>query len=419
VTPISWTLNTAPTGFGATPNLGFDGVANTELLTSGGDLAPGERVTLDLTIDVLSETGGTYENTAQAGGASPLDGSQIDLTDASISATVQAAPSFSALLVTKVADRPTIKIGEAMRYEITITNPVGRTRSGLDVIDRLPIGFGYIPGTATYGGVAEEPILIGRDLVWQDQTLGPNESVTLTLVARAGAASIGTETFENQSFVVDRATGELISNIARAIVEFVPEPVFDCGDVIGKVFDDKNRNGYQDEGEPGLPGVRLSTVRGLLITSDDYGRYHVSCAQIPDAANGSNFLLKLDQRTLPSGYRITTENPRVVRLTRGKITKLNFGASISRVVRLDLTAGAFDANGTALNPQWDAGVDQLLVVLSKEPSVLRLTYHQGSENRALVDERMRAISELVAERWQQRDGRYRLEIEQRLMGGAQ
>ena len=243
----------------------------------------------------------------------------------------------------------------------------------------------------------------------------PNETVTLTLVVRAGAISVGTDTFINQAFVGEN--GEVVSNVATAVVEFEVEPVFDCGDVIGKVFDDKNRNGYQDQGEPGLPGVRLATVNGLLIVTDTYGRYHVTCADIPDESYGSNFLLKLDPRTLPSGYRITTENPRVVRLTRGKVTKLDFGASVGRVVRLDLAGTAFDPNGTGLNPQWDAGIDQLIVVLSQEPSVLRLTYQRGAEERTLVEERIRAVSRLVEERWQQRDGRYRLEIEQRLVSG--
>ena len=76
------------------------------------------------------------------------------------------------------------------------------------------------------------------------------------------------------------------------------EAVFDCGDIIGKVFDDRNRNGYQDEGEPGLPGVRIATVRGLLVTTDPYGRFSVGCADIPDADIGTNFIMKLDARTL-------------------------------------------------------------------------------------------------------------------------
>ena len=75
--------------------------------------------------------------------------------------------------------------------------------------------------------------------------------------------------------------------------------------------------------------------------------------------------MKLDERTLPAGYRITTENPRVVRLTRGKITKLNFGAALTRVVRLDLSDEAFVPGERKLNDQWRTGIQQLITQLTK------------------------------------------------------
>ncbi len=189
------------------------------------------------------------------------------------------------------------------------------------------------------------------------------------------------------------------------------ESVLECGDVTGKVFDDKNRNGYQDEGEAGLPGVRLATARGLLTITDKHGRYHVACARVPRKGIGSIFLMKLDAQTLPSGYRVTSENPRVARLTRGKATKLNFGASQSRVVRLDLAGAAFEPGSTGLKTQWHDGIDQLLDVLGEDHAVLRLIYQQGAEESALVDKRMRAVSRLVEKQWQQRDAGYDLEIE--------
>ena len=46
---------------------------------------------------------------------------------------------------------------------------------------------------------------------------------------------------------LDPATN-LVVGTARATVTILAEHVFDCGDIIGKVFDDKNRNGTQDEG---------------------------------------------------------------------------------------------------------------------------------------------------------------------------
>lgn len=114
--------------------------------------------------------------------------------------------------------------------------------------------------------------------------------------------------------------------IPATAVEILYEaaPAFVCSDVIGKVFDDLNADSRQDQGEAGVPGVRLATVNGELITTDKAGRYHVPCAALPKDI-GSNFLLKLDVRSLPTGYRVTTENPRVVRLSAGLMSRLNFG----------------------------------------------------------------------------------------------
>src|SRR5690606_14809143 len=124
-------------------------------------------------------------------------------------------------------------------------------------------------------------------------------------------------------------------DLARASATFgiTIETYFDCGGMMGKVCDDKNRIGYHDEGETGLPGVRVVSVDGMLITTDEHGRFSVACADIPEARIGSNFLMKLDPRSLPSGYRILSENLRNVRLTPGKMTSIDFATSIARVVR--------------------------------------------------------------------------------------
>ena len=84
------------------------------------------------------------------------------------------------------------------------------------------------------------------------------------------------------------------------------------------------------------------TARGLIATTDEHGRFHITCAAVPDEDRGSNFILKLDDRTLPTGYRVTTENPRVQRATRGKMLRFNFGATIHRVVGLDIADGVFE-----------------------------------------------------------------------------
>ncbi|MCT7377592.1 hypothetical protein [Chelativorans salis] len=205
-----------------------------------------------------------------------------------------------------------------------------------------------------------------------------------------------------------------VSNVATAEVEVVIEPIFDCGDVIGKVFDDINRNGYQDEGEPGLADVRVATVDGLLITTDQHGRFNVACADLPDGRIGSTFIMKLDPRTLPTGYRIVSENPRTVRLTAGKASRVNFAAAVGRVVRLDLNDAAFEPGLADLRPEWLVQLPRLISLLEVEESVLRLAYIDAAADRKLAGHRARKLRRTIADLWKVRPRRYRLEIETRI-----
>ena len=99
-----------------------------------------------------------------------------------------------------------------------------------------------------------------------------------------------------------------------------------------------------------LPAARVATVNGQLITTDEHGRYHITCAAVPDGQIGSNFVLKLDTRTIPEGYTPTSDNPQSIRLTRGKISELNFGIQKARVVHIDLDQRAFVAGSSDLQP---------------------------------------------------------------------
>ncbi|MEL6577712.1 MAG: hypothetical protein AAFQ81_17665, partial [Pseudomonadota bacterium] len=169
--------------------------------------------------------------------------------------------------------------------------------------------------------------------------------------------------------------------------------------------------------EPGLAGVRLATVNGFLITTDEYGRFHVPCAALPPDI-GTNFTLKLDTRTLPSGYRVTTENPRVVRLTAGKVAKMNFGASISNVVDIDLTHRAFVAGEASPKPALTSAVDGLLQRIRSTPSTLRLSYVLApGEDRTAARTRLREMERLVRQRWRG-VGEYKLLIERTVKGGS-
>ena len=327
------------------------------------------------------------------------------------SVTTPVVAVVGGVTLTKTALVSTAKRGEKVPYVILAQEvPFNPAR----IVDVMPPGFNFVTGSATSNGTKVEPVVEGRNLTFDGLVPDKDGNIKLELVLIATAA-VNPGVSVNQAQLVNPKTGQVAAT-AKARVTILAEAVFDCGDVIGKVFDDQNRNGYQDEGEPGLPAVRVATVHGLLVTSDAEGRFNIPCADIPDADIGSNFILKLDTRTLPTGYHVTTENPRRVRLTRGKVVKLNFGASISRVVKLEINGKVFGPESTALLPKWQAGLDKLVTALEAESSVLEITY-RGSDGE-LARARLRAVKDAISQRWAAIPQHYDLAIDTRIVSGG-
>ncbi len=319
----------------------------------------------------------------------------------------QIAAAFS---ITKTTPLLNVTRGQLVPYTITIGNLLGAALQGVQVVDRYPAGFRYVPGSARLDGVPTEPTVAAGQLVWNGLSFGSSDHRTIMLLLAVGAG-VGEGEFVNRAQVIQGLTGQLLSGEATATVRVIPDQTFDCTDVFGKVFDDVNRNGFQDPGEKGLPGVRVVTAQGLTAKTDQYGRFHITCAIVPNDIRGSNFVLKLDDRTLPSGYRMSTDLMQIKHATAGKALKFDFGASIYRVVAVDLSDAAFEPGSTEIRTQWKPRVDVLLGELRKAPSVLRLSYVADTEDAGLVERRLQALKRQVTEAWDADKDRYMLTIE--------
>src|SRR5229473_2248561 len=221
----------------------------------------------------------------------------------------QLAGAFS---ITKTTPLLNVTRGQLVPYTITINNVIGASLQGEQVVDFYPAGFRYIRGSARVDGQPAEPTVTARELVWNGLNFGNSDHRTIVLLLAVGAG-VGEGEFVNRAQVIDGLTGRPLSGEASARVRVVPDQMFDCTDVYGKVFNDVNRNGVQDNGEEGLPGVRVVTATGLQATTDQYGRFHITCAITPNEDRGSNFVLKLDDRTLPSGFRMSTDQVQIKR----------------------------------------------------------------------------------------------------------
>ena len=332
------------------------------------------------------------------------------------------AGAVGALLVTKTTPMVNVSAGQSVPYTITATNTQATPVFNSTMTDVIPAGFRFRIGSGLVNGQRLDPTVNGRQLTWTHLTFAPGERKTFSLVLTVGAGVVSGE-FVNQAMAYNALTNGLISNVASATVRISADPTFDCPDLIGKVFDDANANGVEDPGEKGIPGVRLVTAQGLLVTTDSEGRYHIVCPVLPDAALGSNFIVKLDERTLPSGYRVTTDNPDTVRLTAGKVSKLNFGVTIHHVVRIEVSDAAFDAGG--LRAATVQRIDAVVASLKAQAYIVRLAYTATLANTATqesdlsIQARMRALQSALRDAWKAHGRSDALRTEEEIVRPAQ
>jgi uncharacterized repeat protein (TIGR01451 family) len=315
-----------------------------------------------------------------------------------------------AVAISKTASLLNVTRSQLVPYTIVVNNSLGVPLPDIDIVDNFPAGFKYVADSTRIDGVASEPVINGLQMTWPNLTLNAGEIRTIKMLLVVGAG-VGEGEYVNRVQAINNRNGEPVSGQATATVRVIPDVTFDCSDVIGKVFADNNMNGYQDDGEAGIPSARVVTARGIEAKSDEHGRFHIACAVVPNEDRGSNFILKLDERSLPSGHRVTTENPRVERATRGKMLKFNFGVATHRVVRLDMADAVFESNSTEIRPQWLSRLSVLMEKLVEAPSILRLAYMADVEDTSLVEDRLKATRKEIQRRWADLDCCYTLEIE--------
>jgi large repetitive protein len=192
-----------------------------------------------------------------------------------------------------------------------------------------------------------------------DFVLSSKQGVTLRMDA-AGATTLATE-------------GEAAKGLNAAAPEVERRVAQGEG---GYVVDYIIRNAGIDE--RGIPGVRIASVDGLLVETDQFGRYHL--AGIPGGAweRGRNFILKVDPSTLPPGTQITTDNPLIRRITPGLPVRFDFGAKLptaliqggERKVELELGEVIFAAGSAQVRERYLPTIEQIAAKLAE---------HRGGE----------------------------------------
>ena len=324
--------------------------------------------------------------------------------------------------VTKQVNRRTATMGEVLTYTVRIENPLsdgllvdGSGNGGVQLVDDLPSGIRWAGGSGTIqtavAGVSGESRALGT------MGVSPKESgvvrfANFDLIGRSvttiryygvvGIRAKGAQT--NRARLLD-AGGTIISNEASATVKVVEDPIFDQGTLLGRVFCDGGDGRINGE-DVGLAGARVYLDSGYYADADGDGKFHFR--GVPPGRH----LIKLDLNTVPPGSEPTTAPMRDFYVSRGLLTKVNFGVrcaldkvgpSVVRltnappkpraVVSIDRTLPAISLNGV---PQPLLLVDAVLTVADTEPDydsglgtnlpgVGALVWHIRSPSRVSID----------------------------------
>jgi uncharacterized repeat protein (TIGR01451 family) len=213
------------------------------------------------------------------------------------------------LFLEKRAGVKNAELGDSVEYSLRVKSVGGTTRN-VTISDKLPLGFKLIAGTVKLiraGVISTMATPVGSPgpaVTYNVGTIANKEIVEIRYRVRLG---IGADLGDGINRAQAKAPFATSSLVATAKV-FVTRSVFTreaC--VAGKVFVDCNqnggpdkgeRNGIQDKGELGIPGVRLYMEDGTNITTDENGQYSIC------GVRAISHVMQVDTITMPTGSRM-------------------------------------------------------------------------------------------------------------------
>lgn len=248
-----------------------------------------------------------------------------------------------AIKITKTGDRIAAEPGDTVLYRINVKNLSDSPVDNIVIDDVLPQGLVLVEGVAK-AEFKGEPLAVtersnGRTVQFTmppDFALAKDESFNLVYAAQVTPDSIRGEG-ENLAFVEgEKVSSDAVVSDGPAIHKLKIEPgiVEDCGTIIGRVFVDKNFDGHQQTGEPGVPNAVIFLEDGNRIMTDEDGLYTVANV-LPGYHTGTLDLESVDGYGLAPNRYFLAENgqSRLVQLEPGGMVRMNF--AVTPIVDID------------------------------------------------------------------------------------
>jgi uncharacterized repeat protein (TIGR01451 family) len=237
--------------------------------------------------------------------------------------------------ITKTGDRAIAQPGDIVLYRLAVRNLSSAPINNLLITDTLPPGFQFEPKSvrAEKDKVAV-PVQVaqrGRNIMFtSDLTLASDEIINLiygaevTPNALRGSgrnSAIANATRSDNNFPVQDGPAIHTLRLEPGIIE-------DAGTLIGRVFVDKNFDGEQQRGEPGIPNAVIYLEDGNRVITDPEGMFSVINV-LPGTHTGTLDLTSIEEYRLAPNIRFIERNStsRLVQLEPGGMVRMNFGVT--------------------------------------------------------------------------------------------
>ncbi|MFB8789296.1 MAG: hypothetical protein U7123_10690 [Potamolinea sp.] len=233
------------------------------------------------------------------------------------------------LQLIKTADRAAAEPGDTVVYRLSLKNTGDAIANNIKITDTLPLGVRLLPqsvkGSITTGGATTPvtlpaPVVSNRTVTITYPSLEPQQTLNLVY-----AATVTPDAIRGDGRNVAQETR---SNLASYRLRIRQGIASECGTLLGRVFVDKNFDGEQQPGEPGVPNAVIFMDDGNRITTDANGMFSVA-----NVISG-NRTAAIDLSSLP-GYTLapnikfieSNSQSRLVRLQPGGMGRINFAVT--------------------------------------------------------------------------------------------
>ena len=233
------------------------------------------------------------------------------------------------LQLLKTADRASAEPGDTVIYRLALKNTGQVSASNITLTDTQPLGVQLLPeslqGSITSGATTTPvtlppPATSNRTATFTYPRLDPGQTLNVVY-----AAVLTPDAVRGDGRNVAQ---EPRSNLASFQLRIRPGILSDCGTLVGRVFVDKNFDGEQQPGEPGVPNAVIYMDDGNRITTDPNGLFSLANV-IAGNRTGTLDLTSLPGYSLaPNRYFIEKNSQsRLVRLEPGGLARMNFAVT--------------------------------------------------------------------------------------------